>query len=273
MILIKQHEQNSWENNQFSSCFGAFEHIKWSSSADGVFPVVMELQMFRFPFFPSALQRTSWKQQRRKISQHLVAIMEISILWFYDNWENSICWWRSCMINRSLTATKKTLWRVFLFFLHYNNSCTSFRGSAPLWILTRDAGWPWRCSWEGGTQPCVSGPASGQSIASLRSSPTPPNHRPAVETDKFGKTWRHSNMSCPPPEMRSPTCDGFYASKMHYQRFFFLCVKLWGYDRVFIDMLQIHLPKWHLGMTYCIDDFPAKWSDKSKKLLVLLHLI
>lgn len=110
---------------------------------------------------------------------------DFNLIWFYDNWENSICWWRSCMINRSLTATKKTLWRVFFFFLHYNNSCTSFRGSAPLWILTRDAGWPWRCSWEGGTQPCVSGPASGQSIASLRSSPTPPYHRPAVETDKF----------------------------------------------------------------------------------------
>ncbi len=47
---------SSWQNGvTFNSRSGAFDHITQSSSADGVCPVVMELQMYKFFIFLSIL--------------------------------------------------------------------------------------------------------------------------------------------------------------------------------------------------------------------------
>lgn len=117
MILIKQHEQNSWENNQFSSLFWSFWAYqmifirRWSfPSGNGIADV--QISLFSLSTSNDFLETAAEKD----ISTFSSYYGDFNLIWFYDNWENSICWWRSCMINRSLTATKKTLWRVFFCF-------------------------------------------------------------------------------------------------------------------------------------------------------------
>lgn len=148
--------------------------------------------------------------------------MEIQRIQFYDNRENSICWWGSCFMIESSASTQRTVWcffiiitklilqktvfwKYFFILLNVNFShliiceqlldiktplncvnCTSLRGSAALWSLTREAGWPWRCSWERGRQPCVSRPAGVRSLAPLHFLIL--HHRPAAEAGRFGKS-------------------------------------------------------------------------------------
>lgn len=154
-------------------------------------------------------------------------------------------------------------------FWHQHHSCTSLWGSA----VDSDArGWLTLALQLRGRHAATC-PKARRSPKHRSALHPHPHHRPAAETDKLGKRL-HSNRSCPPPTGSSAVM--VFMPRCTMKGFFFSHV--WNSKRavqhtVLINTRQIHSPKWHLGVTNCSDYFPAKWSDKSKKWLVLLHFI